>query len=148
MRSMDLLFLAAAVSLFPAPARAQHACDLLTTAEVSAAAGGAMHQPPGPVSDIGCAWGGSNGGVRRNVSLSVRPSAEFATAKARLGSVIVPIAHLGDEAFFFPTKRNNAVLYLLKGPHLYTISVTVTTNTLEQNEDAEKALAGQLLLKL
>lgn len=148
MRSVDLLFLAGAVSLFSAPARAQHACDLLTTAQVSAAAGGAMQQPPGPVSDIGCAWGGSNGGARRNVSLSIRPSAEFGTAKARLQSVIVPVAHLGDEAFFFPTKHNNVVLYLLKGPHLYTLSVSVSTNTLQQNEDAEKALAAQLLLKL
>ena len=62
--------------------------------------------------------------------------------------MIVPSAHLGDEAFFFPTKQENAALYLLKGPHLYILTVSVSTDTQQQNEDAEKVLAGQMLLNL
>ena len=62
--------------------------------------------------------------------------------------MIVPVSDLGDGAFFFPTKHNNAVLYLLKGPHVYMLSVSVSTNTQQQNEDAEKTLATQMLPNL
>jgi hypothetical protein len=149
MRAVGLLLItSAAITLSCVPVRAQQACALLTAAQVSAAAGAPMQQAPGPTSATGCAWGGGSGAARRNVSLSIRPSAEYDTVKARLGSMIVPVSGLGDGAFFFPTKHNNVVLYLLKGPHVYMLSVSVSINTQQQNEDAEKTLATQMLLKL
>ncbi|MGH9590822.1 MAG: hypothetical protein ACRD25_10515 [Terracidiphilus sp.] len=149
MRPVGLLLLAsAAISMPCVPVRAQQACTLLTAAQVSAVAGGAMQQASGLTSATGCSWGGGSGAARRNVSLSIRPSAEYDTVKGRLGSMIVPVSALGDGAFFFPTRHNNAILYLLKGPHVYMLSVSVGANSQQQNEDAEKTLAAQMLPKL
>ncbi|MGH7649802.1 MAG: hypothetical protein ACREND_16950 [Gemmatimonadaceae bacterium] len=107
-----------------------------------------MHQAPGPVSTTGCSWGGDAESPKRNVSISIRPSSEYGTVEGRLGSMLVKVSSLGDSAFFFPTKHNNVVLYLLKGAHVYMVTVSVATNTLEQNESAEKTLAGEMLTHL
>lgn len=149
MRSVTLLAVAAAALAFPSlPLYAQDACSLVTVAQVSAVAGGPMHQAPGPVSTTGCAWGGDANTPKRNISISVHPSSEYNTVKSRLGAMLVPVAALGDSAFFFPTKHNNVVLYLLKGAHVYIVTVSVSSSTLEQNESAEKTLANDMLAHL
>lgn len=149
MRSITLLALAAAAVTFPSlGVRAQNACGLVTVAQVSAVAGGSMHQAPGLVSTTGCAWGGDAETPKRSVSISIRPSSEYNTVKSRLGSMLVAVSSLGDSAFFFPTKHNNVMLYVLKGTHVYVVTVSVANNTLEQNESAEKTLAGEMLTHL
>jgi hypothetical protein len=149
MRSVTVLALAAAAVTFPSrPVHAQDACGLVAIAQVTAAAGGPMHQAPGPVSTTGCAWGGDTDTPKRNVSISVRASSEYNTVKSRLGPMLVPVSAVGDSAFFFPTKHNNVVLYFLKGAHVYMVTVSVGSNTLDQNETAEKTLAGEMLAHL
>jgi hypothetical protein len=136
--TVALLFAAA-----PLAARAADLCNLLTTAEISAATGDPVTTTsPGPSN---CTWHGKASAVY----LTIRDSSGWATGKSMmLGSGnATATSGVGTDAFFLNSGAQ-PFLYALKGSHFIILRVNVTKFSKDQNEAAAKALATSALSRL
>lgn len=126
----------AALLLAAAPlARAADTCNLLTTAEISAATGDPVTTTsPGPSN---CIWRGKASGVY----LTIRDGSGWASAKSMMmGSGKASAASgVGDDAFFM---AGGGFLYALKGSHYIILRVNITNASADKNQAAEKTLAN------
>jgi hypothetical protein len=153
-----LATLAATVTLFAtlaAPlsmsAQTHTPCALLTPEQVKAVLGTpVVNGKPGSAAANGsqdCTWADPKGETR--VYLALKDAANFkATRDGMPAARLVPITGLAGDAFFVGSAGTSAALYALKGRHYILLTVDGVGFSRTQNEEAEKALATELLPKL
>jgi hypothetical protein len=136
LRSARLLAFTLIVAAAPL-ARAADTCNLLTTAEISAATGDPVtNTGPGPSN---CIWSGN---VSR-VYLTIRDGSGWASFKSMvMGSgKATATSGVGDDAFFLGSGAQS-FLYALKGKQFIILRVNVPKFSADQNQAAMKTLAN------
>ena len=142
LRSARLLSLAALL-LAAAPLARADTCNLLTTAEISAATGDPVTTTtPGPSN---CIWSGK----ASRVYLTIRDSSGWASAKSMMMSTgkATAASGVGDDAFFLGSGAQ-AFLYALKGKQFIILRVNVPQFSADQNQAAMKTLANAAVGRL
>ena len=143
LRFAPLLSLAA-VFLIAAPlARAADTCNLLTTAQISAATGDPVTTTtPGPSN---CIWSGK----ASRVYLTTRDASGWASFKSMAigGGHATATSGVGDDAFFLGSGAQS-FLYALKGKQFIILRVNVPKFSADQNQAAMKTLAASAVSKL
>ena len=138
-----LLSLAALFLLTVPLARAADTCNLLTTAEISAATGDPVtNTGPGPSN---CIWSGKTS----RVYLTIRDGSGWASFKSMAigGGKATPTSGVGDDAFFLGSGAQ-AFLYALKGNQFIILRVNVPKFSADQNQAAMKTLANSAVGRL
>ena len=142
-RFARLLCLAALVFAAAPLAHAADTCNLLTTAEISAAtADPVTTTTPGPSN---CIWSGK----ASRVYLTIRDSSGWASFKSMAigGGHATATSGVGDDAFFLGSGAQ-AFLYALKGKQFIILRVNVPKFSADQNQAAMKTLANAAVSKL
>jgi hypothetical protein len=141
--------------LFPstsAAAPATDPCALLTTAQVSAALGGAVG-PAKPLVTGVCQWTqqGKPGDVLMKLDVSLISAEHFTRLKTVTIGTVTNVSGLGDYAFYSTFTQGHTTLTTLnikKGTAAVTIRVSGGTKPAEEYQAKEKAVAVALLSKL
>jgi hypothetical protein len=97
---------------------------------------------------VDCTWADAKGETR--VYLALKDPTDFTAQREAMKATgrLVPITGLSSDAFFVGSAGTSAALYALKGKHLLLLTVDGVGFTRAQNEDAEKALATEMMPKL
>ena len=142
-RSARLLSLAALLLAAAPLARAADTCNLLTTAEISAATGDPVTTTtPGPSN---CIWSGK----ASRVYLTIRDGSGWASFKSMAigGGHATATSGVGDDAFFLGSGAQS-FLYALKGKQFIILRVNVPQFSADQNQAAMKTLANAAVGRL
>ncbi len=137
--SLAVLLLVAA----PLARAANDTCNLLTTAEISAATSDPVTTTsPGPSN---CIWRGKDSGIY----LTIRDGAAWKNGKSMFiaSGHAQPVSGVGDDAFF-ADMGSQPWLYALKGSHFIIIHLNVTKFSAGQAQSALKSLANEALSRL
>ena len=144
---------APAVSQLSFAAAASDACTLLTTAQVSAAAGFAVgdgtHVTPTFLKT--CTWTASGGAGVQTVTLNLQTGAFFDGAKrqanlATAAGASVKSAGVGDDSYYL-VEGTQVALWVKKGSNAFKVALYKQI-AVAQKEDIELALAKQVVPKL
>jgi hypothetical protein len=144
------LTLAAAATLIPA-AHAQAPCSLLTPDQIKAVVGGPVNPgtPGGSKDSPDCTWKDAKGEDRVYVSLKSRDTFNVTRAQMSNTGRLASVTGVGEDAFFVSSTAGSAAyLYALGKHHLLLLQVNVPNASRQDNEAAEKAIAGEILPKL
>lgn len=145
-----ILWFTAAVMLAPVAARAQAPCTLLNPLQIKAVvntpvdagqAGGSKDSPD-------CTWKDPQGQDRVYVSLKSRDNFNVIHAQMQNTGRLSSVTGVGEDAFFVSSTGSAAYLYALGKHHLLLLSVTIPNASRQDNQAAEKAIAGEILPKL
>ncbi|HEX5284065.1 MAG TPA: DUF3558 family protein [Bryocella sp.] len=145
------LALVAAATLIPAAAPAQAPCTLLTPDQIKAVVGGPVNPgtPGGSKDAPDCTWKDSKGEDRVYVSLKSRDTFNVTRAQMSNTGRLASVTGVGEDAFFVSSAAGSAAyLYALGKHHLLLLQVNVPNASRQDNEAAEKAVAGEILPKL
>jgi hypothetical protein len=95
-----------------------------------------------------CTWADAKGETR--VYLALKDPTDFKALRDSMQATgkLIPITGLSSDAFFVHSAGTSAALYALKGKHLLLLTVDGIGFTRAQNEEAEKALATEIIPKL
>jgi hypothetical protein len=143
LRSARLLPILALVFAAAPLARAADTCNLLTTAEISAATGDPVTTTtPGPSN---CIWSGK----ASRVYLTIRDGSGWASFKSMAigGGNATATSGVGDDAFFLGSGAQS-FLYALKGKQFIILRVNVPKFSPDQNQAAMKTLASNAVGRL
>ena len=135
--------LALVLAAAPLAARAADTCNLLTTAQISAATGDPVTTTtPGPSN---CIWSGK----ASRVYLTIRDSSRWASFKSMAigGGQATATSGVGDDAFFLGSGAQS-FFYALKGKQSIILRVNVPKFSADQNQAAMKTLANAAVSKL
>lgn len=136
---------ATASSSSPATPTSSAACSLVTKSDAEAALGEPVGspRPRTTATSSGCAYTSLSGSARLDVDITRWPDAATAnTQYQRFSNIGQPVSGLGDQA-----RGNTALLAVLKGSVLFTISMPVADKQPDQF-GAMKVLAGKLAAKV
>jgi hypothetical protein len=127
-------------------------CALLTTAQVSAALGGAV-APAKPLVTGACQWTqqGKPGDVLFKLDVNLVTAEHFTRLKTVTIGTVTNVGGLGDDAFYSTFTQGHTTLTTLnikKGTAAVTIRVSGGTKPAEEYQAKEKAVAVALLSKL
>ncbi len=139
--STALLFAASALR-----AQTPDPCTYLTTDQVAAATGIPFN--PGTPGPKNCIWHAVKS--NSNVYLTLRDAAGYDRFKATAQATghVVPVAGLGDDAYYLAGDTASASLYVRKGTQVILLAIRIEGASLEKTEAAEKTLATQAITHL
>ena len=132
-------------------AHAQSPCTLLTPDQIKAVVSVPVNPgTPGGTKDApDCTWKDSKGEDRVYVSLKSRDTFNVTRAQMSNHGRLASVTGVGEDAFFVSSTAGSAAyLYALGKHHLLLLQVNVPNASRQDNEAAEKAVAGEILPKL
>lgn len=140
-----------ATLLLTVAGNAQSPCSLLTPDQVKAVVGNPVNPgtPGGSKEAPDCTWKDSKGEDRVYVSLKSRDTFNVTRAQMSNTGRLASVTGVGEDAFFVSSAAGSAAyLYALSKHHLLLLQVNVPNASRQDNEAAEKAIAGEILPKL
>jgi hypothetical protein len=143
--------LIAAATLIPAVVHAQDPCSLLTPDQIKAVLSVPVNpgQPGGTKDSPDCTWKDAKGEDRVYVSLKSRDTFNVTRAQMANTGRLSSVTGVGEDAFFVTSPAGStAYLYALGKHHLLLLQVNIPNASRQDNEAAEKAVAGEILPKL
>jgi hypothetical protein len=149
-RLFNLTASAALCAATAAAAQGPAVCSLLTPDQIKALLNTAV-QPGvsgGTKDSPTCSWKDAKGEDR--VYVALKDGADFRSTRSTMqtGSQVIAVTGVGEDAFLVASTGSSAALYTLKKRHMVLLTATGENFSKQQNEEAEKALALELLGKL